>query len=92
MGQDLATLAPTAVVAVAFVIGVWLLLRRELAPKRRSQADASSGEGTPPPETERKSLYFAAWRIMICRNDAKRAMREMPSRDVVSLPAASVAG
>jgi len=65
MGQDLAALAPTAIVAVAFVVGVWLLLRRELAPRRRDRMDATSGEGAPSAESDRKSLYFAAWRIMV---------------------------
>jgi hypothetical protein len=69
MAQDLAALAPTAIVAVAFVAGVWLLLRRELAPRRRGGTDTSSGDGAPPAGSQRKSLYFAAWRIMIRRSD-----------------------
>ena len=46
MAQDLAALAPSAMVCVAFLIGVGLLLRRELAPKRRARAksDTSPGE------------------------------------------------
>ena len=40
MTQDLAALAPSAIVAVAFLIGAWMLLRRELAPKRRARAKA----------------------------------------------------
>ena len=36
MWQDLAALTPPLVVCVAFVIGVALLLRREMAPKRRA--------------------------------------------------------
>jgi len=39
MGQDLAALAPPAIVCVAFLVGVGVLLRRELAPKRRARAD-----------------------------------------------------
>ena len=35
MLQDLAALTPPAVVCVAFLIGLVLLLRREMAPKRR---------------------------------------------------------
>jgi hypothetical protein len=38
MTQDLAALAPSAIVCVAFLIGAWMLLRRELAPKRRARA------------------------------------------------------
>jgi len=33
--KDLAALTPPAVVCVAFVVGLVLLLRREMAPKRR---------------------------------------------------------
>jgi hypothetical protein len=40
MTQDLAALAPSAIVCVAFLIGGWMLLRRELAPKRRKRAAA----------------------------------------------------
>ena len=45
MTQDLAALAPSAIVCVAFLIGAWLLLRRELAPKRRARAKADAGRG-----------------------------------------------
>jgi hypothetical protein len=60
MGQDLAALAPTAIVAVAFLVGAWLLLRRELAPRRRARMDQSSGEGATPRDPEHKNLYFGA--------------------------------
>jgi hypothetical protein len=40
MPQDLAALAPSVIVCVAFLIGGWMLLRRELAPKRRNRAAA----------------------------------------------------
>ena len=40
MLQDLAALAPPVIVCAAFVIGAWMLLRRELAPKRRARAKA----------------------------------------------------
>lgn len=40
MAQDLATLAPSAIVCVAFLIGAWALVRRELAPKHRRHGDA----------------------------------------------------
>lgn len=43
MMQDLAALAPSAIVCVAFLIGAWMLLRRELAPKRRSRTPAGGG-------------------------------------------------
>ncbi len=42
MLQDLAALAPPAIVCAAFVIGGWMLLRRELAPKRRGRAGADA--------------------------------------------------
>jgi len=37
--QDLAALTPPAVVCVVFLIGLVLLLRREMAPKRRVRED-----------------------------------------------------
>ena len=47
MMQDLAALAPPAIVCVAFLVGAWALVRRELAPKRqaRGQAGAVADEG-----------------------------------------------
>jgi hypothetical protein len=46
MMQDLATLAPSAIVCVAFLIGAWVLVRKELAPKRaaRGRADEAPDE------------------------------------------------
>jgi hypothetical protein len=41
MMQDLAAIAPPAIVCVAFLVGVWALVRRELAPKRRTRAQAA---------------------------------------------------
>ena len=38
MLQDLAALAPSAIVCAVFLIGVGMLLRHELAPKRRARA------------------------------------------------------
>ena len=40
MLQDLAALAPPAIVCAAFLVGAWVLVRRELAPKRRQRAIA----------------------------------------------------
>jgi len=60
MLQDLAALAPPAIVAVAFVVGAWVIVRRELAPKRRGRAkdeEVSDGEGSADREL-RRSLYF----------------------------------
>jgi hypothetical protein len=42
MMQDLAALAPPAIVCVAFLVGVWVLVRRELAPKRRARVQAEA--------------------------------------------------
>jgi hypothetical protein len=42
MLQDLAALAPPAIVGAAFLIGAWVLVRRELAPKRRARAQAEA--------------------------------------------------
>jgi flagellar biosynthesis/type III secretory pathway M-ring protein FliF/YscJ len=51
MLQDLAALAPPAIVCVAFLIGAWALVRRELAPKRRARAaedsDQDGGQSEP---------------------------------------------
>jgi hypothetical protein len=46
MTQDLAALAPSAIVCVAFLIGGWMLVRRELAPKRRNRAAAEAHQGS----------------------------------------------
>jgi hypothetical protein len=40
MLQDLAALAPPAIVCAAFLVGAWAIVRRELAPKRRARAVA----------------------------------------------------
>jgi hypothetical protein len=40
MLQDLAALAPPAIVGAAFLVGAWALVRKELAPKRRARAQA----------------------------------------------------
>ena len=40
MLQDLAALAPPAIVGAAFLVGAWVLVRKELAPKRRARAQA----------------------------------------------------
>jgi hypothetical protein len=45
MLQDLAALAPPVIVCAAFVVGAWMLLRRELAPRRRARAKAGAGAG-----------------------------------------------
>ena len=42
MLQDLAALAPPAIVCAAFLVGAWALVRRELAPKRRARAQAQA--------------------------------------------------
>ena len=47
MMQDLAALAPPVIVCAAFLVGAWVIVRRELAPKRRAraQAGAAADEG-----------------------------------------------
>jgi hypothetical protein len=40
MWQDLAALTPPLVVCVAFIIGVAIFLRRQMAPKRRAARNA----------------------------------------------------
>ena len=44
MLQDLAALAPPAIVCAAFLVGAWVLVRKELAPKRRARAQAGRAE------------------------------------------------
>lgn len=46
MVADLAALAPSVLVAVAFLVGVGWLVRHEMAPRRRAGADAPKGPGT----------------------------------------------
>jgi len=41
MLKDLAALTPPAVVCAAFLVGLVLLLRREMAPKRRARQDVA---------------------------------------------------
>ncbi|MGH3293795.1 MAG: hypothetical protein ACRDP7_18495 [Trebonia sp.] len=44
MLQDLAALAPPAIVCAAFLVGAWVLVRKELAPKRRARAQAGRAQ------------------------------------------------
>jgi len=39
MWQDLAALTPPLVICVAFLVGLAMLLRREMSPKRRAERD-----------------------------------------------------
>jgi hypothetical protein len=43
MVQDLAALAPPAIVCAAFLVGAWVIVRRELAPRRRQAARPNGG-------------------------------------------------
>jgi hypothetical protein len=58
MLQDLAVLTPSLVVCAAFLAGVVVLLRREMAPRRRnregdgSSEDTSAGRGISEPEDD----------------------------------------
>jgi hypothetical protein len=55
MLQDLAALAPPAIVCAAFLVGAWALVRRELAPKRRARAEAGRAQaGAAADERERE--------------------------------------
>jgi hypothetical protein len=44
MLQDLGVLAPSLIVGAAFLAGVFVLLRREMAPRRRNAEDSGSAE------------------------------------------------
>jgi hypothetical protein len=61
MLQDLAALTPPAIVAAAVLIGAWAIVRRELAPKRKSRAEAeAAGDEERTVDREHgRSLYFA---------------------------------
>jgi hypothetical protein len=50
MIQDLAALAPPAIVCAAFLVGAWVIVRRELAPKRRARAQAAAAAQKPAEE------------------------------------------
>lgn len=50
MLQDLAALTPPAIVCIAFLVGAWVLVRRELAPKRRRRAEAGAAADKTGPE------------------------------------------
>jgi hypothetical protein len=58
MLQDLAVLTPSLVVCAAFLAGVVVLLRREMAPRRRnregdgSPEDMSAGRGISEPDDD----------------------------------------
>jgi hypothetical protein len=52
MLQDLAALAPPAIVGAAFLVGAWVLVRRELAPKRREPAPAGADSADEAPDRE----------------------------------------
>jgi hypothetical protein len=51
MFEDLATLAPSAIVCVAFCWGIWALIRHEMAPRRVAREDedqdALAGDSAP---------------------------------------------
>ncbi len=50
MLQDLAALAAPAIVCVAFLVGAWAIVRRELAPKRRARSQAEGATDDRPHE------------------------------------------
>jgi hypothetical protein len=47
MLQDLEVIAPSAIVCVAFLVGVGALVRRELAPKRKDRERRQSDREEP---------------------------------------------
>jgi hypothetical protein len=44
MLQDLSALAPPTIVCAGFLIGAWVLVRKELAPRRRAREEAEAAE------------------------------------------------
>jgi hypothetical protein len=45
--QDLAVLTPSLIVCAAFLIGVFALLRHEMAPRRRNREDSRASADMP---------------------------------------------
>jgi hypothetical protein len=67
--KDLAALTPPAVVCIAFIIGVVMFLRREMAPKRRVREDA------------RREADISGNNGIIDANEATSAARPEGNRD-----------
>jgi len=73
MVQDLAVLTPSLVVCAAFLAGVVILLRREMAPRRRnregdgSSEDISAAARFPNPKMPRRRLHLTVKRRLIRR-------------------------
>jgi len=44
MLADLGAVAPSLIICVAFLVGVWMVLRHELAPKRRAERNSKSDQ------------------------------------------------
>jgi hypothetical protein len=80
MLQDLAALTPPAIVCVAVLIGVWALVRRELAPKRRQRAEAgaASDEDRAVDSEHGRSLYFTTSAIYLARPTGYAVLRVGP--------------
>ena len=76
--KDLAALTPPAVVCVAFIVGLVLLLRREMAPKRRVQ------------ERMRRDADISGKNGNIDVNEASSAVRS--DENVVGKPAGNPVG
>ena len=49
MAQDLAAVAPSVIVCVAFLVGLGVLLRHELGPKRRARREDDELRDESPP-------------------------------------------
>jgi hypothetical protein len=66
MLQDLGVLAPSLIVGAAFLAGVFVLLRREMAPKRRNSEDEdlSTDAGISDPEDDGQPASSAPEDIM----------------------------
>jgi hypothetical protein len=58
MLQDLATVAPSVIVCVVFLVGVIALVRHEMAPKRKDRGESGPGheEGAAREEREHTEL------------------------------------
>src|SRR5882724_851996 len=78
MLQDLAALTPPLIVCVAFLVGVGVLLRRELAPRRQARRDAVRSGAVRSWAVRSGAVRSAAVRSGTARSGAGRSLPGAP--------------